>query len=51
MLVRQDREAYLGEGHDHRFGNVSGYRKGYNPDGITNPTISLNVLTSQISFL
>ena len=44
-----DREAYLGAGADNRAGDISGYRNGYNPDGATNASGSLNWLPSHIS--
>ena len=50
MLVRHDHEAYPGVGYDHRVGDLSGYRNGYKPDGINNPSTSLNLLPSQISY-
>ena len=48
MVFRLDREAYLGVGADHRAGDISGYRNGYNPDGATNASYSLNLFPSQI---
>ena len=49
MIFRLDREAYIGVGADHRAGDISGYRNGYNPDGATTASGSLNLLPSQIS--
>ena len=49
MVFRLDREAYLGGGTDHRAGDISGYRLGYNPDDATNASCSLNLQPSQIS--
>ena len=49
IVFRLDREVYLGVGADHRAGGVSGYRHGYNPDGTTNASGSLNLLPSQRS--
>lgn len=47
MVVRLDREAYLGVGADYRAGDMSGYRNGYNPDGATNASGSFNLRPSQ----
>ena len=44
-----DREAYLPVGSDNGLGDIGGYRKGYNPDGTTNASGSLNFLSSQTS--
>ena len=49
MVFRLDREAYLGVDTDHRAGDISGYKNGYNPDGATNASCLLNLLPSQIS--
>ena len=49
MIVRLDRVAYLGVGSDHRLDEIGGYRNGYNPDGATYASGSLNLLPSQIS--
>ena len=49
MVFRLEREVYLGVGADHRAGDISGYRHGYNPDGATNASCSFNLLPSQIS--
>ena len=44
MVFRLDREVYLGVGADHRAGDISCYRHGYNPDGATNASGSLSTL-------
>ena len=49
MIVRLDRKAYLRVGSNHRLGDIGGYRNGYNPDGATNASGSLNFLPSQTS--
>ena len=49
LVFRLDREVYLGVAADHRAGDISGYRRGYNPDGATNASGSLNLLPSQVS--
>ena len=49
MVFRLDREAFLGVGADHRAGEISGYRNGYNSHSATNASVSLNLLPSQIS--
>ena len=48
-VVRLDIEVYLRVGSDHRLGDIGGYRNGYNPDGATKASGSLNFLPSQTS--
>lgn len=49
ILVRLDREAYLGVGYDHCVGEVCGYRKGCNPTSVQNASCSSNLLRLQMS--
>ena len=49
VIVRLEREAYLGMDPDHRLGDICGYRKSYNSDGVTRASDSLNLQPLQIS--